>query len=304
MALEGVTLGGAYSPLQLLADNAWYGWHWLVSWGDSVVEEDEGPLPPPACIAAQASSAGEASAPQPALLQPTESPSPLSTFTALSERHGLRAGEGVACHLCCLEVVRQQPAADVVAPQATGGSVADAVASELAGAGTGGDVPPFSPLVLLVTSPYLRHRLSAWELAELLSPWTLLSSTANVAVAVYALMVLTEGEVSVSSAGTAAFAFGAFLQWLTLAQYLRHQAHFYIVMRTLARGTPALVQFLAGVVPIFLACVVFGAAVLGVNTTRFDGVVFTSITLFAVRLPCLPIPHTSFERTCFAPCRF
>ena len=137
-------------------------------------------------------------------------------------------------------------------------------------------------LLLLLSSSYVRNELKCEDLGELLSPWTFLSSLANICTACYCGIVLTQGEIAVSEATILAFACAAFLQWLTLVQYLRHHAHFYIVMRTLARGMPALLQFLIGVVPIFIASTVFACSLFGVNTIRFDGLVRSAITLFAV----------------------
>lgn len=301
MQLEGVVLGSSYTVVQLLMDSTWYGVHWLAAWGDPYVgpteddEDDEGrAAAPPTCIAsAQGPAADAAPAPQQSMAAAVV----LADQPALDEvfeRDGLEDGDSIAFHCCFVECISRQASGAALGDEPSSLSSAEVqllsvVKEELREASTGGEGggAPFSAITLLLTSPYTRGHLTAWELAEMLSPWTLLSTAANFMTLIYAVMVITLGEVSVPPEAAAAFAFGAFLQWLTLAQYLRHQAHFYIVMRTLARGTPALVQFLAGVLPIFAGCVVFAAAVFGTNTIRFDGMEHTAITLFAVRLLCM-----------------
>ena len=254
MLAEGVTIGGQYSVLELVWESASFGWQWLR------------PAPAPR-TAAKHSGAGH------------------ETELLAEEGRDLDHvgdGEAVVCHACCCECVRHKATPAPSTPQRKQLQAVVMHFTDAALGATGKQSPMLASLVKLLTSPHLRDELQVHDMGELLSPWTFLSSLANACTACYCGIVLTHGEVAVSHATSLAFACAAFLQWLTLVQYLRHHAHLYIVMRTLARGTPALLQFLLGVVPIFIASTVFACSMFGVNTIRFDGLVRSAITLFAV----------------------
>ncbi len=255
METEGVTLGGQYSLIQL----AWES----IRFGVAFVSARQLP--------GDALNADTANSTTPDFVH--------SSDQADGEHVGVN--ETVTCHLCCFECVRSRHGS--CTDSGIAGEFQKLVHTALhKPLGSKSDSQRGLVFWELLANPFIREGMEAGDLAELLSPWIFLSSLANACTFFYCGFVLMKGEVAVSRDTTLAFACAAFLQWLTLVQYLRHHAHLYIVMRTLARGTPALLQFLLGVVPIFVASTVFACSMFGVNTIRFDGLIRSAITLFAV----------------------
>jgi hypothetical protein len=78
------------------------------------------------------------------------------------------------------------------------------------------------------------------------------------------------------------FATSCALQWMTLIRYLRVTARFHILGLTLHRGLPQMIQFLFGVLPIFVGYVLFGTIMFGAKVPRFQSMGATATTLFSV----------------------
>ncbi|KAG6590642.1 Mucolipidin [Phytophthora cinnamomi] len=72
------------------------------------------------------------------------------------------------------------------------------------------------------------------------------------------------------------------LQWGSLVRYLQVNTRFHILGLTLRRGLPRVMQFLAGVLPIFVGFVLFGTVMFGAKVPRFQSASATATTLFSV----------------------
>ena len=78
-------------------------------------------------------------------------------------------------------------------------------------------------------------------------------------------------------------AYGGFLAWLTVVQYLRYNARYFVLIGTLRRGLPHIMRFFVGTTPIYMGFTMFGIVMFGDIATRFDGTLNASVALFAVR---------------------
>lgn len=72
------------------------------------------------------------------------------------------------------------------------------------------------------------------------------------------------------------------LQWGSLVRYLQVNTRFHILGLTLRRGLPRVLQFLVGVLPIFVGFVLFGTVMFGAKVPRFQSASATATTLFSV----------------------
>ncbi|EGZ07824.1 hypothetical protein PHYSODRAFT_526427 [Phytophthora sojae] len=72
------------------------------------------------------------------------------------------------------------------------------------------------------------------------------------------------------------------LQWGSLVRYLQVNTRFHILGLTLRRGLPRVMQFLVGVLPIFVGFVLFGTVMFGAKVPRFQSASATATTLFSV----------------------
>ncbi|KAG6960821.1 hypothetical protein JG687_00008027 [Phytophthora cactorum] len=72
------------------------------------------------------------------------------------------------------------------------------------------------------------------------------------------------------------------LQWGSLVRYLQVNTRFHILGLTLRRGLPRVMQFLVGVLPIFVGFVLFGTVMFGAKVPRFQSASSTATTLFSV----------------------
>lgn len=72
------------------------------------------------------------------------------------------------------------------------------------------------------------------------------------------------------------------LQWGSLVRYLQVNTRFHILGLTLRRGLPRVMQFLVGVLPIFVGFVLFGTVMFGAKVPRFQSASTTATTLFSV----------------------
>ena len=72
------------------------------------------------------------------------------------------------------------------------------------------------------------------------------------------------------------------LQWGSLVRYLRVNTRFHVLELTLRRGFPRVLQFLTGVLPIFVGFVLFGTVMFGTKVPRFRSASTTATALFSV----------------------
>ena len=72
------------------------------------------------------------------------------------------------------------------------------------------------------------------------------------------------------------------LQWSSLVRYLQVNTRFQTLGLTLRRGLPRVLQFLVGVLPIFIGFVLFGTVMFGAKVPRFQSASATATTLFSV----------------------
>lgn len=124
--------------------------------------------------------------------------------------------------------------------------------------------------------------LSAADLRELWSSWTVVMFFANLAAGLYTAWALAVGPNSVPIADNGLIGLAAAMQWVCLSQYMRWSKHLNIVLTTLRRGLGTTGFFIVGVLPVFMACVTFAAALFGPSTARFEGFFPAALTLFAV----------------------
>ena len=75
---------------------------------------------------------------------------------------------------------------------------------------------------------------------------------------------------------------GCALLWINVLRYFKHNANYFVLIRTLQRGVPKVGRFLVGVIPVFLAYAIFGVVYFGNYTERFGSITDSMITLFAV----------------------
>ncbi|EEY60272.1 uncharacterized protein PITG_21149 [Phytophthora infestans T30-4] len=78
------------------------------------------------------------------------------------------------------------------------------------------------------------------------------------------------------------FALCCALQWCSLVRYMQVNTRFHILGLTLRRGLPRVMQFLVGVLPIFVGFVLFGTVMFGAKVPRFQTASSTATTLFSV----------------------
>jgi len=74
----------------------------------------------------------------------------------------------------------------------------------------------------------------------------------------------------------------AFLLWSCLAQYLSYVKGFYVLVLTVIRAFPKVMQFLLGILPFFTGYALFGMILFGDEADLFGSIPNTCVTLFAV----------------------
>ncbi|OQS02592.1 hypothetical protein THRCLA_05056 [Thraustotheca clavata] len=72
------------------------------------------------------------------------------------------------------------------------------------------------------------------------------------------------------------------LAWITSLRYLHSNERFRILGLTIRRGLPRVIEFLIGVGPLFVGYVLFGSVMFGNHVPRFQGLMTTATTLFAI----------------------
>eukprot|EP00820_Chromera_velia_P028132 Cvel_11466.t1-p1 / transcript=Cvel_11466.t1 / gene=Cvel_11466 / organism=Chromera_velia_CCMP2878 / gene_product=Mucolipin-2, putative / transcript_product=Mucolipin-2, putative / location=Cvel_scaffold721:63832-71391(+) / protein_length=1263 / sequence_SO=supercontig / SO=protein_coding / is_pseudo=false len=78
-----------------------------------------------------------------------------------------------------------------------------------------------------------------------------------------------------------ALGIGCFLAWTNLLRYLEYFSKYYVLMRTMARGVPRILEFLAAVVPLFLAYAALGVSLFWA-TEQFGNMSWSCLSLFSV----------------------
>ncbi len=119
---------------------------------------------------------------------------------------------------------------------------------------------------------------------RLLNRWTIVSFAACVCNILAASLNLSG---SVAHSPTTPFhslmvALGCALLWIGLVRYLEHNVHYYSLVLTLRRGIPRVSRFLFGVLPVFMAFVMFSVVYFAAHAPRFGDVPTAAVTLFAV----------------------
>eukprot|EP00755_Sulcionema_specki_P014135 Sspe_Gene.55876::Locus_30734_Transcript_1_1_Confidence_1.000_Length_2102::g.55876::m.55876 len=76
--------------------------------------------------------------------------------------------------------------------------------------------------------------------------------------------------------------FATFFAWIMVISYLGHQPRFYLLMKTLRRGTPRALKFVAGCFPILMAYAMLGTVAFGSYADRFSTLDSSFVTLFSV----------------------
>lgn len=119
---------------------------------------------------------------------------------------------------------------------------------------------------------------------RLLNRWTIVSFAACVCNILAAGLNLSG---SVAHSPTTPFhslmvALGCSLLWIGLVRYLEHNVHYYSLVLTLRRGIPRVSRFLLGVLPVFMAFVMFAVVYFASHAPRFGDVPTAAVTLFAV----------------------
>ena len=119
---------------------------------------------------------------------------------------------------------------------------------------------------------------------RLLNRWTIVSFAACVCNILAASLHLAG---SVAHSPTTPFhslmaPLGCALLWIRLVRYLDHNVHYYSLVLTLRRGIPRVSRFLLGVLPVFMAFVMFAVVYFASHAPRFGDVPTAAVTLFAV----------------------
>lgn len=150
----------------------------------------------------------------------------------------------------------------------------------------GGGVPIVAlPVPVLRALHGLRHaarHLLPGHLLALVDPFFLVSTVANVCNVVYSCSALIVGTAAIPNAGRLVLGLAVALDWITLVAYLKYNGNYYLLQRTFATSAPAILRNVAGSLPIFAVFALLGMTLFGTLTERFDGLPWSSITLFAV----------------------
>jgi hypothetical protein len=117
---------------------------------------------------------------------------------------------------------------------------------------------------------------------SLLSPWLIISFLGESFLVLYSVWCLVVGEVAIPDEVNQLLAFGAALEWAALAKYVRHHGSLSLFERAFASAIPSVLRNFAATIPIFLSFATLVTMLFGDLTERFDGVIWSSISLFAV----------------------
>jgi hypothetical protein len=75
---------------------------------------------------------------------------------------------------------------------------------------------------------------------------------------------------------------GCMMAWITMVQYFEHSGSYYVLILTLKKGTPRVLRFVVGILPIFVGYAIFGVAIFSPYSDYFASMDDASVTLFAL----------------------
>lgn len=128
----------------------------------------------------------------------------------------------------------------------------------------------------------LTSALKLRTVTPIINLWAVFSTAANACILSYVIGSLATGFTAVPIVQQRLLAFGGFFMYLTLTQYLKYNARFFLLIGTLRRGLPNIFRFFVGTFPIYVGFLMFGIVMFGDIATRFDGTINGAIALFAV----------------------
>jgi hypothetical protein len=75
---------------------------------------------------------------------------------------------------------------------------------------------------------------------------------------------------------------GCMMAWITMVQYFEHSGSYYVLILTLKKGTPRVLRFVIGIMPIFVGYALFGVALFSPYSDHFASMDDASVTLFSL----------------------
>lgn len=117
---------------------------------------------------------------------------------------------------------------------------------------------------------------------SLLPFWSFVGTLSNVFCILYCFWCIYEGEIITNKGGQKLLAYAGFLEWALISQYLRHRASTALFCNTAFRVGPSIWKNAVASLPIFFSYCFFSLLVLGRFTERFDGPIWSSVTLFSM----------------------
>ena len=125
--------------------------------------------------------------------------------------------------------------------------------------------------------------LTWWDQIEILNVWTLVAMAGCVCVLLFAGLALRErDDLMVDGALRVLVGLASLLLWLALIQYLEYDPRYYTLVLTIRRAVPRIVQFVGGIVPMFIGYCLLGTILFGDRTEYFGSLSKTAATLFCV----------------------
>lgn len=125
--------------------------------------------------------------------------------------------------------------------------------------------------------------LTWWDQIEILNVWTLVAMAGCVCVLLFAgLAVRARDDLMVDGALRVLVGLSSLLLWLALIQYLEYDPRYYTLVLTIRRAVPRIVQFVGGIVPMFIGYCLLGTILFGDRTEYFGSLSKTAATLFCV----------------------
>lgn len=125
--------------------------------------------------------------------------------------------------------------------------------------------------------------LTWWDQIEILNVWTLVAMAGCVCVLLFAGLALrARDDLMVDGALRVLVGLASLLLWLALIQYLEYDPRYYTLVLTIRRAVPRIVQFVGGIVPMFIGYCLLGTILFGDRTEHFGSLAKTAATLFCV----------------------
>lgn len=75
---------------------------------------------------------------------------------------------------------------------------------------------------------------------------------------------------------------GCMMAWINVVQYFEFSLSYYVLILTLKKGTPRVLRFLIGVLPVFFGYCLFGFALFSSRSEKFGTVDNSAVTLFSL----------------------